>query len=123
MRKTGCVGHGRAWASPDGRGNAHWWIRMVSKGLTRSLSFEMDSANPQMVVIPAKAGIQYAAASQSEYRRLWDTGSPAGACHRAALRADPVAGDDKRGLHHRLDARQRRDEIAELRAADFEITA
>jgi hypothetical protein len=25
---------------------------------------------------------------------LRNTGSPAGACHRAALRADPLAGDD-----------------------------
>jgi hypothetical protein len=41
-----------------------------------------------------KRGIQFAAASRFHRWRLWDTGSPAGACHRAALRADPVAGDD-----------------------------
>ena len=31
-------------------------------------------------------GIQYAAAPRFHHRRLWDTGSPAGACHRAAIR-------------------------------------
>jgi hypothetical protein len=51
-------------------------------------------AAPPTVVIPAKAGIQYAAASRFKCRRLWNTGSPAGACHRAARCADPVAGDD-----------------------------
>jgi hypothetical protein len=40
-------------------------------------------------------GIQYAAALSINHRRLWDTGSPAGACHRAALCADPLAGDDR----------------------------
>jgi hypothetical protein len=45
---------------------------------------------------PRKRGIQYAAASRLYRQRLWNTGSPAGACHRAARRADPVAGDDSR---------------------------
>ena len=64
-RKTGCVGHGRAWASPNGRGNAHWWLRMVSGGLMEWVSFEMSAMAPLVhVVIPAKAGIQYAAASR-----------------------------------------------------------
>jgi len=40
-----------------------------------------------------KRGIQYAAASRS-ITDAPDTGSPAGACHRAARCADPVAGDD-----------------------------
>src|SRR5665213_1045847 len=42
-------------------------------------------------------GIQYAAAYRFYRWRLWNTGSPAGACHRAARCADPVAGDDNRG--------------------------
>jgi hypothetical protein len=36
-----------------------------------------------MTVMPAKAGIQYAAASRFDYIRLWNTGSPA------------FAGDDR----------------------------
>jgi hypothetical protein len=43
---------------------------------------------------PRRRGIQYAAAFGFYRRRLWNTGSPAGACHRAARCADPVAGDD-----------------------------
>src|SRR6476659_6310317 len=39
-------------------------------------------------------GIQYAVTYRLDLGRLWNTGSPAVACHRAALRADPVAGDD-----------------------------
>jgi hypothetical protein len=38
--------------------------------------------------------IQYAVAYRFHHPRPWNTGSPAGACHRAALCADPVAGDD-----------------------------
>src|SRR5262249_46600439 len=49
------------------------------------------------VATPASAGIQYAAAYPLKNDGLWNTGSPAGACHRAALRADPVAGDDSGG--------------------------
>jgi hypothetical protein len=41
-------------------------------------------------------GIQYAAALRFNHQRLWNTGSSAGACHRAAPRADPVADDDGR---------------------------
>jgi hypothetical protein len=37
-------------------------------------------------------------------RRLWNTGSPAGACHRAARCAGPVAGDDDGGCGHALSA-------------------
>src|SRR4051812_18986795 len=36
-----------------------------------------DSLASKEVVIPAKAGIQYAAASRSTNRRLWNTGSSA----------------------------------------------
>src|ERR1700739_2033453 len=43
-------------------------------------------AAPQTVVIPAKAGIQYAAAFRFYHERLWNTGSPA------------FAGDDDWGL-------------------------
>jgi len=32
-------------------------------------------------------GIQYAAAYRFNHCRLWNTGSPAGACHRARIRA------------------------------------
>jgi hypothetical protein len=46
---------------------------------------------------PRRRGIQYAAAFRLK-RHLWDTESPAGACHRAARCADPVAGDDMRML-------------------------
>src|ERR1700722_7093010 len=41
-----------------------------------------------------RRGIQYAAAARFCHQCLWNTGSPAGACHRAALCADPLAGDD-----------------------------
>ena len=40
--------------------------------------------------------IQYAAVDPLKHCGLWNTGSPAGACPRAALRADPGAGDDNR---------------------------
>jgi hypothetical protein len=43
---------------------------------------------------PRMRGIQYAAASRFHHQCLWNTGSSAGACHRAALCADPVADDD-----------------------------
>ena len=52
------------------------------------------------VVIPAKAGIQYAAAYRFNHCYLWNTGSPAGVCHRARRRRDPVAGDDDRICLH-----------------------
>src|SRR5437899_2720617 len=45
---------------------------------------------------PRMRGIQYAAASRLKHKCLWNTGSPAGACHRAAQCADPVADDDAR---------------------------
>jgi len=45
-----------------------------------SVSLEIGhEAAPQKLVIPAKAGIQYAAASAIEPQRLWNTGSPVGA--------------------------------------------
>jgi hypothetical protein len=55
---------------------------------------ESADAHPYSTVMPAKAGIQYPAASRLKHCRLWNTGSSAGACHRAALCADPVADDD-----------------------------
>jgi hypothetical protein len=36
---------------------------------------------------PRMRGIQYAAASRLDHCCLWNTGSPAGACHRARIRA------------------------------------
>jgi hypothetical protein len=42
---------------------AHWSPMMVARGLMSSLSLEIeDDVASQTVVIPAKAGIQYAAA-------------------------------------------------------------
>src|SRR6185312_15619062 len=72
---------------------------------------------------PAKAGIQYAAASRFNRWRLWNTGAPLGACHRARRGQDPVAGEDGASWnsHHRLHAGQRIDEVAEGGAADFEV--
>jgi hypothetical protein len=50
---------------------------MVSKRLTGSVSLCIGrDAEPQMAVMPAKAGIQYAAALMIEARQLWNTGSP-----------------------------------------------
>src|SRR3979490_3226144 len=43
---------------------------------------------------PAKAGHPVRCDLSILLRCLWNTGSPAGACHRAARSADPVAGDD-----------------------------
>jgi hypothetical protein len=40
-------------------------------------------------------GIQYAAASRFNHGCLWNTGSPAGACHPAGQWPDRVAGHDK----------------------------
>src|SRR5260370_1409657 len=80
---------------------------MVSKGLTSAvIPGRRSAANPEsrdcgarsplggsrtpaphtQFDIPAHAGIQYAAASRLHRWRLWNTGSPAGACHRAAIR-------------------------------------
>ena len=53
---------------------------------TIDITTNISIAAPHNAVIPAKAGIQYAAASRFYYWRLWNTGSPAGACHRAAIR-------------------------------------
>jgi hypothetical protein len=47
-------------------------------------------------VTPAQAGIQYSVRPELDLSRA-DTGSSAGACHRAALSADPVADDDGAG--------------------------
>ena len=69
---------------------------MVSKGLTRSVTLEIvHYLNARKLVIPAKAGIQYAAALLIEPRCLWNTGSPA------------FAGDDSRTHATRLDAGQK----------------
>jgi len=46
------------------------------------------------VIVRLDRTIQYAAAARFILRRLWNTGSSAGACHRAARCADPVADDD-----------------------------
>jgi hypothetical protein len=43
---------------------------------------------------PRMRGIQYAAASRSNHKRLWNTGSPAGALSSGARSRDPLAGDD-----------------------------
>src|SRR5450756_483587 len=45
-------------------------------------------------VVRLDRATQYAAASQLITRGLWNTGSPAGAGHRAACCTDAVAGDD-----------------------------
>ena len=51
---------------------------MVSKGLMRPLSFGIERGMAlQTIVMPAKAGIQYAAAVVIERQCLWNTGSPA----------------------------------------------
>jgi hypothetical protein len=47
-----------------------------------------------IVIVGLDRTIQYTAACRFILERLWNTGSPAGACHRAARCADPVAGDD-----------------------------
>jgi len=47
----------------------------------------------------SRRGIQYAAAFRPYRGRLWNTGSSAGACHRAAQSADPVADDDDGSAH------------------------
>jgi len=47
----------------------------------------MHGVTPKKVVIPAHAGIQYAATSRLNHQRLWNTGSPA------------FAGDDEHGLN------------------------
>ena len=46
-------------------------VRSASFGVTWSALFI-----PKRIVIPAQAGIQYAAASRFNHRRLWNTGSP-----------------------------------------------
>src|SRR5260370_25018423 len=52
-------------------------------------------ASPQgAVIVRLDRTIQYAAAFRFILKRLWNTGSSAGACHRAARCADPVADDD-----------------------------
>jgi hypothetical protein len=62
-------------------------------GRSRSLSYGGRVASPQgAVIVRLDRTIQYASASQFILRRLWNTGSRAGACHRAARRADPAAG-------------------------------
>jgi hypothetical protein len=56
------------------------------------IRFSFQTAKP--VIVRLDRTIQYAAASRFDYQRLWNTGSSAGACHRAARCADPVADDD-----------------------------
>jgi hypothetical protein len=66
---------------------------MVSKGLMGTVTFAMRRGGAsQHVVIPAKAGIQYAATSMIEPQRLWNTGSPAFAGDDGCGRGKP--GDD-----------------------------
>jgi hypothetical protein len=51
---------------------------VMGPGLRRDDDVDvMRGAAPQTVVIPAKAGIQYAAASRLNHQRLWNTGSSA----------------------------------------------
>ena len=52
---------------------------------------ESDSTAPDIASAPQTAVIL-------RHQRLWNTGSSAGACHRAARRADPVADDDTRDV-------------------------
>jgi hypothetical protein len=65
------------------RGNAEAFLVVIA---------DRESLTSHVVVVPReKRGIQYAAASRLR-AGLWNTGSPAGACHLSALRADPVVG-------------------------------
>jgi hypothetical protein len=50
---------------------------------------------------PAKAGGPVRRGVSILPRRLWNTGSPAGACHPAGRRPDRLAGDDDRGVSAR----------------------
>jgi hypothetical protein len=54
------------------------------------------AATHEPVMPRACGGIQYAAAPRFYHQCLWNTGSSAGACHRAAHCADPLADDDNR---------------------------
>src|SRR2546421_30994 len=71
-------------------------------------------------VIPAKAGIQYAAALVIKPRWLWNTGSSAFAdddsCEYGGREPSPPSLS-----HHRVDPARRRVQVAEFRAADFDI--
>jgi hypothetical protein len=51
-----------------------------------------DSFSTAGVVVPAKAGIQYAAASRLHHNGLWNTGSPPRSLSSGGHSADPVAG-------------------------------
>ena len=71
-----CVLRGRASMSPMGRGPSHWWRRLVTGGLMEWETFEGSAMLSKWSSYPAKAGIQYAAASRFKPNRLWNTGSP-----------------------------------------------
>ena len=60
-------------------------------------------AKSYSIVVPAQAGIQYAAAYQFNYCCLWNTGSPPEPVIGRAF-ARPVGGDDGRVLRCYFDA-------------------
>jgi hypothetical protein len=62
----------------------------LSKSAVRSGSHVIAS----LATIMPCAGWASTTAFQLNHDRSWNTGSSAGAYHRAALRADPVADDD-----------------------------
>ena len=61
--------------------------------IQRRRAEEVWLRRPIAAVMPAQAGIQYSV--RVRYERPASTGSSAGACHRAALCADPLADDDR----------------------------
>jgi hypothetical protein len=75
---------------PKAEGCAHWSPMMVSRRLMGGHFEWWGMTSTQKVVIPAKAGIQYAAAIAMTALPL-NTGSSAGACHPAA-KAGPGGG-------------------------------
>jgi hypothetical protein len=72
---------------------------MVAKGLMRPVTFEgtkMPLHNT--IVVPAKAGIQYAAALAIEPQRLWNAGSSAFAGYDRDPARNPVLAPGKKRL-------------------------
>jgi hypothetical protein len=58
---------------------------------------QAPTASP--IVTPRESGVSSTPWLLGRNAGLWNTGSPAGACHRAARCADPVAGDDHVWVH------------------------
>jgi hypothetical protein len=58
--------------------------------------FEMMALAPISIVIPRESGVSSIPRRRSSSPASAITGSSDGACHRAALCADPVADDDNR---------------------------